>query len=169
LTDQDILCFDPAMALQWWEKVERRFDDFEPKMNWARLAQLTGLHASRMSLWKKGQGLPDLHQVQRIADAIQVPVEYLTREDDAPAAPPVQSVEEKLLLDASRKVGVQKILEVLFAAAVRTLEPPPGREVYLEPTRSVLMHPAAQPKPPAPSNAKEPGEGSSPRPGPKKK
>ena len=167
MPDQDILCFDTAMALQWWEKVERRFEDFEPKMTWSRLAQMTGEHASRMSLWKKGQGLPDLHQVQRIADAIQVPVEYLTREDDAPAAPPVQSVEEKLLLDASRKVGVQKILEVLFAAAVRGMDPGGPREVVLEPTRSVLMHPAAKAE--APSNAKGPGEGSSPRPGPKKK
>lgn len=150
LTDQELVCFNEDMAdLLWWQKVERRFEDFEPRLNWAKVSQLTGIIPNRFSLWKKGQGLPDLHQIQRIADAIQVPVEYLTREDGEPVAPPpIQSVEERLLLDASRKVGVPKILEVIFTAAVARHEapqPPQGTEVVLEPARSVLLpHPGAR-------------------------
>ncbi len=109
----------------WAQRVEARFLEFEPRMTWYQLSGKVGISQGRLSEWNHGRGAPDWKQIQAIADAIEVPVGYLTREDGGPVAFPVLADDEKLLVQAARTVGVLEILKIVFAAAVGKAPPEP--------------------------------------------
>ncbi len=73
------------------------------------VAELSGLRAETITRWKKGQGNPNLAELEAFADALEVSLLYLLDpgRQEAPKLPPTAAAErrlEKLLRDGERLV-----------------------------------------------------------------
>jgi transcriptional regulator with XRE-family HTH domain len=132
----EVAAKSPAQSV-WYGRLEQAMADRQ--MSAYRLAQQIGLQPSRFTHWKQGRGKPDLHQAWAIAQALDVPLEWLADPGDRGPAPPARSPEEQILLEVVREIGPMAAMRILVsqgAAAARAgQQPTPVRSVEVKPPK----------------------------------
>ena len=90
------------------------------------IAASLGISQGKVSNWVNGKSLPDLYESAQIARHFGVELSYLADDDlDEPPAP-VVTEQERLLLVACRKVGIEEVMKLLVPAGTRpTISVPP--------------------------------------------
>lgn len=73
-----------------------------------KVAKATGISRSTFSDWKSGRSAPKLEKLRRIAEFLEVPVEYITGEETIAVPLDVLSNEEIDLLQLFRALSAEK-------------------------------------------------------------
>lgn len=90
----------------------RLYRDFKGLTDY-KVAKATGINRSTFSDWKSGRSAPKLEKLKRIADVLDVPVEYITGEEKIAAPLDYLSADERDLLHLFRTLSPADQREVL--------------------------------------------------------
>ena len=91
-----------------------------------KVAKATGISRSTFSDWKSGRSSPKLEKLRKIADFLEVPVEFITGEETI--APPLDtlSAEEVELLHIFRLLTKEKQISLLDYARYQSEKEQPN-------------------------------------------
>ena len=90
----------------------RMYRDFKNLTDY-KVAKATGIHRSTFTDWKTGRSAPKLDKLKKIADFLDVPIEYITGEEKTAAPLDVLTPYEKELLHIFRTLSAEGQTDVL--------------------------------------------------------
>lgn len=119
-----------VISMNTVQKTYRIFADLltQNKVTPYRVYKETGVPQSSLSEWKRGNSMPKIDKIQKLADYFGVTVDYLLTGGDAaqknkPSEPSESlSIKEELLLEAFRHMTDAEQEMLLRAAAVKSAE-----------------------------------------------
>lgn len=90
----------------------RMYRDFKNLTDY-KVAKATGINRSTFSDWKSGRSVPKLDKLKKIADFLDVPIEYITGEEKVIASPDVLTASEREILRLFRTLSTEGQADVI--------------------------------------------------------
>ena len=90
----------------------RMFRDFKGLTDY-KVAKAAGINRSTFSDWKSGRSAPKLDKLRKIAEVLEVPVEFITGEETIGEPLDTLTLEEQELLHLFRTLSPEKQTELL--------------------------------------------------------